>query len=103
MRSESQRLVRADFTYINFTENNVYYAANHNQRVENIPGISKIALGDVKFIVGNGKSTHCKVSFLNIKIDMHTPEYYYRLLQQRAHEYSALMLKCTDVTRATPS
>lgn len=40
------------FTYINLTENNVYYAANHNQGVEHIPGIPEIALSEVERVVG---------------------------------------------------
>lgn len=39
-------LFAAALTYIDLTENNVYYAANHNQGVEHIPGIPKIALSE---------------------------------------------------------
>lgn len=46
------RPVVAEFTYIDLTENNIYYAANHNQRVEHIPGIPKIALSEVERVVG---------------------------------------------------
>lgn len=42
------RLVVAELTYIDFTENNVYYAANHNQGVEHVPGIPKIALSEAE-------------------------------------------------------
>lgn len=42
----------AELTYIDLTENNVYYAANHNQGVEHIPGITKIALSEVEQVVG---------------------------------------------------
>lgn len=42
----------AALTYIDLTENNVYYAANHNQGVEHIPGIPKIALSEVQRVVG---------------------------------------------------
>lgn len=38
----------AEFTYIDLTENYVYYAANHNQGVENIPGIPEIALSEAQ-------------------------------------------------------
>lgn len=41
-------LFAAALTYIDLTENNVYYAANHNQGVEHIPGIPKIALSEVQ-------------------------------------------------------
>ena len=44
-------LAEAELTYINLTENNVYYAANHNQGVEHIPGIPKIALSEVQRVV----------------------------------------------------
>lgn len=44
--SESGQIL--DYTYVNLTENNVYYAANHNQGVEHIPGVSKIALSEVE-------------------------------------------------------
>lgn len=40
--------VKTELTYIYLTENNVYYAANHNQGVEHIPGISKITLNKVE-------------------------------------------------------
>lgn len=46
------RVAVAEFTYIDLTENNIYYAANHNQGVEHIPGIPKIALSEVKRVVG---------------------------------------------------
>lgn len=42
----------AELTYINLTENNVNYAANHNQGVEHIPGIPKISLSEVERVVG---------------------------------------------------
>lgn len=42
----------AELTYIDLTENNVYYAANHNQGVEHIPGIPKIALSEAQRVVG---------------------------------------------------
>lgn len=45
-------LQTAEFTYIDLTENYVYYAANHNQGVENIPGIPKIALSEGQRAVG---------------------------------------------------
>lgn len=45
-------LVAAELTYIDLTENNVYYAANHNQGVEHIPGIPKIALSEGQRVVG---------------------------------------------------
>lgn len=52
-RSESSgRLSVAELTYIDLTENNVYYAANHNQGVEHIPGIPKIALSEVERAAG---------------------------------------------------
>lgn len=38
----------AELTYIDLTQNNVYYAANHNQGVEHIPGIPKISLSEVE-------------------------------------------------------
>lgn len=38
----------AGFTYIDLSENYVYYAANHNQGVENIPGIPEIALSEAQ-------------------------------------------------------
>lgn len=45
-------LVAAELTYIDLTENNVYYAANHNQGVEHIPGVPEIALGEGQRVVG---------------------------------------------------
>lgn len=48
----SGRLSVAELTYIDLTENNVYYAANHNQGVEHIPGIPKIALSEMERVVG---------------------------------------------------
>lgn len=45
-------LVMAELTYIDLTENYVYYAANHNQGVEHIPGIPKISLSEVEQVVG---------------------------------------------------
>lgn len=45
-------LTVAVLTYIDLTENNVYYAANHNQGVEHIPGVPKIALSEVEQVVG---------------------------------------------------
>ena len=44
-------LVVTELTYIDLTEHNVYYAANHNQGVEHIPGIPKIALSEVERVV----------------------------------------------------
>lgn len=49
-----------EFTYIDLTENYVYYAANHNQGVENIPGISKIALSEVQPAAGKKNTTLLK-------------------------------------------
>lgn len=46
------RLVAAELTYIDLTENNVYYAANHNQGVEHIPGVAKIALSEARRVAG---------------------------------------------------
>ena len=46
--SEGERLVVwAGFTYIDLTENNIYYAANDNHGVKHIPGIPKIPLRKV--------------------------------------------------------
>lgn len=45
-------LVTAELTYIDLTENNIYNAANHNQGVEHIPGIPKIALSEMVRGVG---------------------------------------------------
>lgn len=42
----------AELTYIDLTENNVYYAANHNQGVEHIPGIPEIALSEAQRAAG---------------------------------------------------
>lgn len=42
----------AELTYIDLTENNVYYAANHNQGVEHIPGVPEIALSEAQRAVG---------------------------------------------------
>lgn len=42
----------AQVTHIDLTENYVYYAANHNQGVENIPGIPEIALSEAQRAVG---------------------------------------------------
>lgn len=46
------RLVAAELTYIDLTENNVNYAANHNQGVEHIPGVAEIALSKARRVVG---------------------------------------------------
>lgn len=46
------RLVAAELTYIDLTENNVYYAANHNQGVEHVPGVAEIALSEGRRVVG---------------------------------------------------
>lgn len=43
-----RRVERPELTYIYLTEHNVYYAADHNQGVEHIPGISKIALSEAE-------------------------------------------------------
>lgn len=34
-----------DCTHIYLTQNDVYYAANHDQGIKHIPGIAKITLG----------------------------------------------------------
>lgn len=47
------RPTAAELTYINLTENNVNYAANHYQGVEHIPGISKISLSKVECDIKN--------------------------------------------------
>lgn len=47
-RTVAARVAVAEFTYIDLTENNIYYAANHNQGVEHIPGVPKIALSEVE-------------------------------------------------------
>ena len=54
-RERGQRVagpVKAELTYIYLTQNNVYYASNHNQGVEHVPGISKIALNKVERVLG---------------------------------------------------
>lgn len=64
-------------TYINLTENNVYYAANHNQGVKHIPGIPKVALIEVERGVGElglrsaktKRSLHWNLNPLTLVID----------------------------------
>lgn len=46
----------AELTYIDLTENNVYYAANHNQGVEHIPGVAEIALSEGRRVGGRVRS-----------------------------------------------
>lgn len=36
---------RGNCTHIYLTQNDVYYAANHDQGIKHIPGIAKITLG----------------------------------------------------------
>lgn len=45
------KLVAAELTYINLTENNVYYAANHNQGIEHVPGVAEIALSEGRRVI----------------------------------------------------
>lgn len=44
---KAARQTVAEFTYIDFTQNNVYYAANDYQGIEHVPGVPKISLNDV--------------------------------------------------------
>lgn len=58
----------AELTYIDLTENNVYYAANHNQGVEDIPGVPEIALGEGQRVVGKSDRKTKLILFSNWKI-----------------------------------
>lgn len=68
-KSKSSGVLQAELTYINLTENNVYYAANHNQGVEHIPGIPKISLSEVERVVGRVK---CDISTRTRRLYSHT-------------------------------
>lgn len=71
---EGQRVagpVKTELTYIDLTENNVYYAANHNQGVEYVPGISKIALNEVERAVGKLDAAQTKSFYSHIEIYIH--------------------------------
>lgn len=68
-KSKSSEVLQAELTYINLTENNVYYAANHNQGVEHIPGIPKISLSEVERVVGRVK---CDISTRTRRLYSHT-------------------------------
>lgn len=95
-------LAEAELTYINLTENNVYYAANHNQGVEHIPGIPKIALSEVqrvvcKWDVRSAKSK--KVFILTLKSIWTYSDHSKQWVQKKekvstAHKLSFLLASC---------
>lgn len=57
------RPTAAELTYINLTENNVNYAANHYQGVEHIPGISKISLNKVECDIKKQNKLNKRLNF----------------------------------------
>lgn len=59
-KPESSGVAEAGLTYINLTENNVYYAANHNQGVEHVPGIPEISLSEGERVVGESNAISAK-------------------------------------------
>lgn len=41
-------------TYVDFTENDVYYAANYDEEIKHIPGITKVPLHRMRWARGGG-------------------------------------------------
>ena len=53
-RGRDKESERGHHTYVDFTENDVYYAANYDEEIKHIPGITKVPLHRMRWARGGG-------------------------------------------------